>query len=126
MRNLGTPVFPAALFGAMLQEFEGAADTLTVFAAESQWRACSPLLQGTVYPYWGGGTHAARALRANDAMYFALMRHARARGMTRFDFGRSKAGNGGGLIQKIGASKGFRSCITSARWLRGPRATSIR
>ena len=45
-------------------------------------------------PYWGGGTAGARPTRANDMMYFALMRHARERGCTRFDFGRSKAGTG--------------------------------
>jgi hypothetical protein len=55
---------------------------------------------GTVYPYWGGGTAAARALRANDAMYFALMNHARARGCTRFDFGRSKVGTGAAAFKK--------------------------
>jgi hypothetical protein len=48
----------------------------------------------TVLPYWGGGTQAARALRANDRMYFELMRHARAQGCERFDFGRSKTGSG--------------------------------
>ena len=36
-------------------------------------------MNGTVFPYWGGGTEAARALRANDRMYFALMAHARTR-----------------------------------------------
>ena len=43
---------------------------------------------------------AARALRANDAMYFALMRHARDRGCTAFDFGRSKAGTGPAAFKK--------------------------
>ena len=47
-----------------------------------------------VMPYWGGGTRAARQLRANERMYFELMLHARRRGMTRFDFGRSKTGSG--------------------------------
>ena len=56
--------------------------------------------RGTVYPYWGGGTEAARALRANDRMYFALMAHARARGCTRFDFGRSKTGTGAAAFKK--------------------------
>jgi len=55
---------------------------------------------GTVYPYWGGGTRDARALRANDRMYFELMRHARARGCTRFDFGRSKTGTGAAAFKK--------------------------
>src|SRR3546814_7769117 len=45
-------------------------------------------------PYWGGGTFAARGLRANEMMYYALMGHARSRGCTRFDFGRSKLGTG--------------------------------
>ena len=55
---------------------------------------------GTVFPYWGGGTEAARALRANDRMYFALMAHARDKGCTHFDFGRSKAGTGAAAFKK--------------------------
>ncbi|MGC1271377.1 MAG: GNAT family N-acetyltransferase, partial [Croceibacterium sp.] len=38
--------------------------------------------------------HDARALRANDRMYYELMCHARRRGCDRFDFGRSKTGSG--------------------------------
>ena len=101
VRNLGTPVFPAALFRAVLQEFGESADILTV---RHEGRAVASVLSlysgGTVYPYWGGGTHAARGLRANDRMYFALMAHARARGCTRFDFGRSKAGTGPAAFKK--------------------------
>jgi hypothetical protein len=33
-------------------------------------------------------------------MYFGLMRHARERGCTRFDFGRSKAGTGAAAFKK--------------------------
>ena len=33
-------------------------------------------------------------------MYFALMAHARARGCTRFDFGRSKVGTGAAAFKK--------------------------
>ena len=51
-------------------------------------------------PYWGGGTWGARALRANELMYFALMRHARQRGCTAFDFGRSKLGTGAFAYKK--------------------------
>ena len=51
-------------------------------------------------PYWGGGTSAARPARANDMMYFALMRHARERGCTHFDFGRSKAGTGAAAFKR--------------------------
>lgn len=95
VRNLGTPVFPRALFTAVLDRFGADADILTV---RHDGRPIASVLSlyhnGTAMPYWGGGTAAARALRANDRMYFALMAHARARGCTRFDFGRSKVGSG--------------------------------
>ncbi len=99
VRNLGTPVFPARLFRSVVETTD--ADVLTV---RHQGRAVASVLSlyfgGTVYPYWGGGTEAARGLRANDRMYFALMAHARARGCTRFDFGRSKTGTGAAAFKK--------------------------
>jgi FemAB-related protein (PEP-CTERM system-associated) len=95
VRNLGTPVFPRALFDAVLDRFGGDADILTV---RLDGRPVASVLslyhRGAVMPYWGGGTREARALRANDRMYFELMLHARRRGATRFDFGRSKTGSG--------------------------------
>jgi FemAB-related protein (PEP-CTERM system-associated) len=95
VRNLGTPVFPRALFGAVLDAFGGDADILTV---RHRGRAVASVLSlyhgGAVMPYWGGGTRDARSLRANDRMYFELMLHARARGCTHFDFGRSKTESG--------------------------------
>lgn len=101
VRNLGTPVFPARLFRAALREFGDSADILTVRSEGKPVASVLSLyMNGTVYPYWGGGTHAARALRANDRMYFALMSHARERGCTRFDFGRSKAGTGPAAFKK--------------------------
>jgi FemAB-related protein (PEP-CTERM system-associated) len=93
VRNLGTPVFPKALFDAVLETMD--ADVLTVRKDGVPLASVLSLYwRGTVMPYWGGGTAAARPARANDMMYFALMRHARERGFTRFDFGRSKTGTG--------------------------------
>jgi FemAB-related protein (PEP-CTERM system-associated) len=95
VRNLGTPVFPRGLFDAVLDRFGGDADILTVrHAGQPVASVLSLYHRGAVMPYWGGGTRAARALRANDRMYFELMRHARRRGCDRFDFGRSKTGSG--------------------------------
>lgn len=95
VRNLGTPVFPRALFDGVLDRFGPDADILTV---RHRGRAVASVLslyhRGAVLPYWGGGTREARQLRANDRMYFELMRHARARGCERFDFGRSKTDSG--------------------------------
>jgi hypothetical protein len=56
--------------------------------------------RGAVLPYWGGGTRDARAWRANDLMYYALMLHARRRGCSSFDFGRSKFGTGAFAFKK--------------------------
>lgn len=92
---LGTPVFPRALFDQVLDRFGDRADILTVrHGGETVASVLSLYHRGAVMPYWGGGTAAARALRANDRMYFELMRHARERGCTHFDFGRSKTGSG--------------------------------
>lgn len=95
VRNLGTPVFPRALFDAVLNQFQDDADILTIREDGTPVASVLSLYhRGAVMPYWGGGAWAARRLRANDRMYFELMRHARARGCTHFDFGRSKTHSG--------------------------------
>lgn len=115
VRNLGTPVFPRRLFDAVLDHFGDAADILTI---SRDGRPVSAVLSlywnGVVMPYWGGGTRDARSLRANEMMYFALMRHARERGMTDFDFGRSKASSGPAAYKK---NWGFDPApLAYARW----------
>jgi len=101
VRNLGTPVFPRTLFSEVLREFGNSADVLIVRRGGAPVSSVLSLYwNGTVYPYWGGGTREARALRANDRMYFELMRHARTRGCRRFDFGRSKTGTGAASFKK--------------------------
>jgi FemAB-related protein (PEP-CTERM system-associated) len=99
VRNLGTPVFPKALFAAVLDELD--ADILTVSHRGEPVASVLSIYHGdAVLPYWGGGTLAARALRANDRMYFELMRHARKRHCGRFDFGRSKTESGAYFFKK--------------------------
>lgn len=101
VRNLGTPVFPAKLFREVVAEFGDNADIVTIsHQGRPHASVLSVYLNGTVYPFWGGGTREARSLRANDRLYFELMRHARTRGCTRFDFGRSKAGTGVAAFKK--------------------------
>ncbi|MHA6317354.1 FemAB family XrtA/PEP-CTERM system-associated protein [Altererythrobacter sp. CAU 1778] len=93
VRNLGTPVFPRALFDAVLDCLD--ADILTVLHEGAPVASVLSLYHdGAVLPYWGGGTPSARFLRANDVMYYRLMLHAGKRGCSRFDFGRSKTGSG--------------------------------
>ena len=99
VRNLGTPVFPRALFAAALDLLD--ADILTVSRDGRPLASVLSLyLGGTVYPYWGGGTAEARTWRANELMYYELMRHAARRGCTRFDFGRSKLSTGAFAFKK--------------------------
>ena len=126
VRNLGTPVFPKSLFDAVLDAFGEDADILTVRDGGRPVASVFSLYwRGTVMPYWGGGLAEARRLRANELMYFALMRHARARGCTRFDFGRSKAGTGPFAYKK---NWGFEpQPLVYARWLapgEAPRDTN--
>ena len=117
VRNLGTPVFPGRMFREVLATMD--ADILTVrHRGKAVASVLSLYFNGTVYPYWGGGTAAARGLRANDRMYFALMGHARARGCTRFDFGRSKAGSGPAAFKKNWGFEGVP--LAYARWSTGP------
>jgi FemAB-related protein (PEP-CTERM system-associated) len=101
VRNLGTPVFPRALFDAVLDGFGEDADILTVRHRGVPLASVLSLYhKGVVMPYWGGGTRTARTWRANDMMYYALMLHARRRGCTAFDFGRSKFGTGAFSFKK--------------------------
>lgn len=101
VRNLGSPVFPRRLLAAVLEAFGPDADVLTVrHGGRPVASVLSLYFRETVFPYWGGGTAAARALRANELLYYALMCHARRRGCSRFDFGRSKVGSGAYSFKK--------------------------
>ncbi len=101
VRNLGTPVFPRKLFSAVLKAFGEDADILTICDESKPVASVLSLYhRGTVMPYWGGGTAAARSLRANERLYYELMLHARRCGCSRFDFGRSKLGTGAYAYKK--------------------------
>lgn len=102
VRNLGTPVFPKTLFASVLDAFGDDADIVAV------WKDGEPLaallnlyFKGVCQPYWGGGTFAARQWRANDLVYYEVMRRAIARGCAHADFGRSKVGTGAWQRKRI-------------------------
>lgn len=95
VRNLGTPVFPRKLLANLIDVFTGAVE-ISVVEAEGQ--AVAGLVSfthgDTVLPYYGGAKPAARGLHAYDYMYWAQLCRAAEKGLTRFDFGRSKVGTG--------------------------------
>lgn len=95
VRNLGTPVFPKRLFVLLKEVFGEACEILTV---EHQGRPIASVMnfyfRDEVLPYYGGGIDQARDLKANDFMYWEVMRRATEKGIRVFDFGRSKEGTG--------------------------------
>ena len=118
VRNLGTPVFARAYFGALKDIFGDSCKILTV--CDSHGRAVSSVMsfvfRDQVLPYYGGGTREARALAANDFMYWEVMRRACERGLKWFDFGRSKVGTGAYHFKK---NWGFQPTpLTYSYWLR--------
>lgn len=96
VRNLGTPVFNKKLFEALKKTFGDRCETLVINNNDGD--AVSSVLsfyyKDTVLPYYGGGTDSARELKSNDYMYYQLMCIAKDKGMTKFDFGRSKIDSG--------------------------------
>lgn len=96
VHRLGTPVQSRRYFTNLLQEFGPEnCDILTILAdGKPVSSVLSFYFRDAVLPYFTGGALAARQYGANDLMYWRLMRRARERGFTVFDFGRSKTGTG--------------------------------
>jgi FemAB-related protein (PEP-CTERM system-associated) len=95
VRNLGTPVFPKKYFRILKEVFGHDCEILTVLDGDTVVSSVmSFFFRDEVLPYYGGGTIEARNLKANDFMYWEVMRRAAERGMTIFDYGRSKRDSG--------------------------------
>jgi FemAB-related protein (PEP-CTERM system-associated) len=92
----GTPPFAKRYFEALQRTFDRDCEVLTV--TEPHGKAVSSVLsfyfRDEVLPYYAGDVAAARDLAANDFKYWELLRRACERGLTHFDFGRSKRGTG--------------------------------
>lgn len=101
VRNLGTPVYPRRYYRALMEEF---GKDCEVSAVTKGGRTVAGLMtfffRDEVLPYYGGGTAEARALKANDFMYWELMRRSCERGYRLFDYGRSKVGTGSYSFKK--------------------------
>ncbi|MGR8920787.1 MAG: FemAB family XrtA/PEP-CTERM system-associated protein [Gammaproteobacteria bacterium] len=95
VRNLGTPVFPRRLFEAIVSTF---GDDVEILNAALDGRIVSSAMSfyhgDSVCPYYWGGVYEARRVNGNDYLAWELIRRASARGVSVFDFGRSKKGTG--------------------------------
>lgn len=120
VRNLGTPVFPKKYFRALLEVFGKDCEILTV---TKDGRAVASVLsfyfRDEVLPYYGGGTAEARQLKANDFMYWELMKRACLRGVRVFDYGRSKREAGSYSFKKnwgfVPEPLAYQYCLVKAR-----------
>ena len=102
-RAHGTPALGRRFFRTLLDTF--ASDSDVLFVMDASGRDVSAILnfyhRDEVLAYFAGETAAARQTNANDFKYWSLMMHAAARGCSRFDFGRSKAGTGSFLFKRL-------------------------
>ena len=95
VHNLGTPVFSKSYFRILREEFRKFSNIVTVtHNGQATASVLNFYFRDEVLPFYGGGRRAARALAANDFMYWEVMRMACERGYRVFDFGRSKIGTG--------------------------------
>jgi FemAB-related protein (PEP-CTERM system-associated) len=92
----GTPALPKRFFARLRSEFGQDCEVLTVTDANGEVLSSvlSFYFRNEVLPYYAGDYPRARDLAANDFKYWELMRRACERGITLFDYGRSKVGTG--------------------------------
>ena len=101
VRNHGTPVFPKRFFSLLKREFGKDCEISVVTQGDSAIAAVMTFyFRDEVLPYYGGGTPAARQVKAFDFMYWDVMRRAGENGLSVFDYGRSKVGTGSYSFKK--------------------------
>ena len=101
VRNLGTPVFSRRYFQVLADTF---GDDCQIMTVSNKGRTVASVMsfyfKDEVLPYYGGGTQEARHCKANDFMYWELMRRASESGVSLFDYGRSKKDTGAYSFKK--------------------------
>jgi FemAB-related protein (PEP-CTERM system-associated) len=101
VRNLGTPVFSRRYLEIVGEVFGTDSEVLVVrHGGEAVAAVMSFYFRDEVLPYYGGGLERARDVKANDFMYWEVMKRAAARGVRLFDYGRSKVATGSYSFKK--------------------------
>ncbi|MFO7305199.1 MAG: FemAB family PEP-CTERM system-associated protein [Gammaproteobacteria bacterium] len=94
-RSLGTPLYARSYFERILADLS---DYTRIFVCyrgdEPIATAFNGYFNGTVEGLWAGGIPQARALQANYALYWEMIRDACLRGFRRYHLGRSTADSG--------------------------------
>lgn len=95
MRDLGTPVYPRALFEEVAAQF---GDRVRVFVARHDGKAIAAAVAfsfgGTLLVPWASSLREYRHLSPNMLQYWTMMEHGISEGCGAFDFGRSSVGGG--------------------------------
>ncbi len=95
LRRLGTPAFPRAVYENLIREYPGQIDlTLVYLGEEAIAGGMSFIFRDWMQPYYVGSEEKAKALAANNFLWWEMIRFAASKGLTTFDFGRSKKGSG--------------------------------
>jgi FemAB-related protein (PEP-CTERM system-associated) len=101
LRNLGTPMFPKALFEASLEEFPQHSDIVTV---RQTGRIIGAVLnyyhRDVMVPFFAGTIPEARDVSINNYLYWYMLETGYERGFRVFDFGRSKVNTGAFSFKK--------------------------
>ena len=101
VRNLGTPVFNASYLHVLREVFtEDCRVLMVTHEGRDVAGVMSFYFRDQVLPYYGGSISEARNLKANDFMYWELMRQSAEQGIRIFDYGRSKLGTGSYSFKK--------------------------
>lgn len=95
-RNLGSPGLPLEWFEALIDEFKGDVVVHLVHRGREPMSAVmSFVYEGTLLAYYAGtADDVDRNYSASNFMYFGLQEWSVARGLVRFDFGRSRRDSG--------------------------------
>ncbi len=95
LRNLGTPAFAKAFLKALESEFGADCEIVTIYQdGHPRSSLMSFYFRDEVLPYYGGGLPESRHLKSMDFMYWDQICRALGRGITTYDFGRSKNDSG--------------------------------
>jgi FemAB-related protein (PEP-CTERM system-associated) len=90
MRDLGTPVFPKALFGSVFHRFGALGRVIVVRSGATPVAAAVSLTwRGTALVPWASSLRSHRHLSPNMLLYWSMLERAAASGCHTFDFGRS-------------------------------------
>jgi FemAB-related protein (PEP-CTERM system-associated) len=107
-RSLGTPVFPKRMFAEVIRRFPGETSTLVIrHEGRPVAGVLSVMFRSIMMPLWSGEIPDATRLKANNFKYFRLMEHAVERGLSRYDFGRSRLSNEG--VVQFKCNQGFQA-----------------